>query len=170
MIFNDFNANAGGEFNSDKPIGTIPDGTDVIAVIDACKWQEGFGASDPRNIQIKWKVARPEQYVNRVIFQKIHAEDATRAETAKRMLEAIDGNARGVLTAAIKKRGGAPLDEDLATLTGATMQIKLGLWEQGDKKGNWVKAVRPASGIPAGKAVAAAPAHDDGFNADDIPF
>jgi hypothetical protein len=163
--YNDFTGKADGEFEQpSQSMDPIPDNTDVIAIIEEAKWQDGH-EDKPRHISIKWKVVRPETYLNRVVFQKIHINDEKKQRNAKQMLEAIDGNAKNALTKAIAKRKGEPTDEDLAKITGATMQIKIGEWELNDMVGNWVKAVRPQS-----SAAKVETKKDDGFDPDDIPF
>src|SRR5699024_2762059 len=146
-------------WNSDhKTVGTsfesgggdfepIPANTGCIAAIHQASWAEYHG---DRYINIRWQVLQPEQYKNRVIFQKVRVldDDAAKADRAKRMLAAIDANAGGKLVQLDR----APEDSDLAlALTGKIMAIKLQVWElTGDdgqeRSGNWVSAVAPSKG------------------------
>ena len=158
----------------------IPKGTQVLASIDQAKWSEYEGS---HYIDIRWTVARPEEYANRKIFQKIRVKDTdvNKKDKALRMLAAIDSNAGGKLVAS----GVEPTDESMTlSLANRPMVLKLDVWELDDKtkSGNWVSQVGPhtkkASDAPvnpmAAKTAAAAPsavAHDpvDDFE-DDVPF
>ena len=159
----------------------IPDNTDVMAYIDEAKWDDRDGAE---YITLRWRVAKPEAYKNRVIFQKLWAlgnnpmaKDAEKAkkqgDTAKRMLAAIDANAGGELMAI----NGKPSAEDLQRcLSQKMMVIKLKVWEmtgnQGDKMtGNWICAVSPKTkGVSEVTAPASTPAKSYVNDDDEIPF
>lgn len=158
----------------------IPNKTGCIAAIEEAKWDMYEG---DRFITLKWRVARPDAYKNRVLFQKIKVfgtskdkDPVATADKAKRMLAAIDTNAGGKLM----KLGAEPSDTDLmSALMGKLMAIKVMVWEMDDKKGNWISAVAPAGkSAPAPQEVpmqAAAPvqaqsaAGGSSFD-DDIPF
>jgi hypothetical protein len=95
----------------------IPDNTDVLAYIDETKWDDKDGE---KYISNRWRVAKPEAYKNRVVFQKLwvlgnnpNQKDPDKrkkqGDNAKRMLAAIDANAGGELMAI----EGAPTDEQL---------------------------------------------------------
>lgn len=157
-------------------LAPIPDGTQVLAVIDEAKWDTYKGES---YISLRWSVARPQEYVNRKIFQKIKVQDTDPAKRDKAllMLAAIDTNAGGKLQAA----GVQPDTQALAAaLMNRPMVLKLGVWELDDKSksGNWVSKVapRPQAGQSAQAAPAPAPKPqpkpapapmDDDF---DVPF
>src|SRR5690554_5488113 len=172
---NDEQRNTGGAFESGGgDFEPIPANTGCIAAIKQAGWAEYQG---DRYINIQWQVLKPEQYKNRVVFQKIRVldEDSAKADRAKRMLAAIDTNAGGRLLQLQHE----PTDHDLASaLTGKIQAIKLQVWElTGDdgqeRRGNWVSAVAPSKGAPQpAPAPAPAPALAGGGMdmGDDIPF
>jgi hypothetical protein len=165
-----------GNFESGGGLAPIPDGTQVLAVIDEAKWDAYQNES---YISLRWSVAKPQEYVNRKIFQKIKVQDSdlNKRDKALLMLAAIDTNAGGKLQAA----GVQPDTQALAAaLMNRPMVLKLGVWELDDKSksGNWVSKVapRPAAGQAAPAAPAPAPKPqpkpapapmDDDF---DVPF
>lgn len=127
----------------------IPNNTNCIGAIEEAKWDE---YEDDRYISLKWRVMKPDQYSNRVIYQKVKVfgmesdkDPKATADKAKRMLAAIDGNAGGKLM----KVTGEPTDTDLmACLVGKVMAIKVMLWKMTrdgeEKTGNWIGAVSPS--------------------------
>lgn len=143
---------ADGKFESgggDLP--PIPKGTQVLASIDQAKWSEYEGS---HYIDLRWTIARPEEYANRKIFQKVRVNDLdiNKKDKALRMLAAIDANAGGKLVAS----GVEPTDESMTlSLANRPMVLKLEVWELDDKSksGNWVGQVGPhtkkASDTPA---------------------
>lgn len=164
--------------------GVIPDDTDVMAFVDECKWDDKDGN---RYISLRWRVAKPDAYKNRVVFQKLWVmgnnpaqkdpeKRKKQGDNAKRMLAAIDANAGGELMTI----NGIPSDEDLQRcLMQKMMVIKLKVWEMtgndGAKMdGNWVCAVSPkskgvaevAAATPKSASKMTAAAIDD----DEIPF
>lgn len=169
--------NSGGKFEiGGGDIAPIPDGTQVLAIAEECKNDE---YNHVAFISVKWRVSKPAEYANRVIFQKIQINDPSRADKAKRMLAAIASNTGGGLFTAMEQRGeSSPSDTSLAQICNRPMVLKLGVWELDDKSksGNWVQAVSPAkAGTQAAPAVqpvqqpASTPAADD-FDPDSIPF
>ncbi len=154
-----------GETEYEAPSGDltpIPDNTDVMAYIDEVKWDDKDGEE---YISARWRVAKPEAYKNRAVFQKLwvlgnnpQQKDADKrkkqGDNAKRMLAAIDANSGGELMAL----EGAPIDEELqSALMNKFMVIKLKVWEMetnegGKMSGNWICAVSPKD-----KAVSEAP-------------
>lgn len=137
-------------------IEPIPDGTDVLALIDEAKWdstQDGAAY-----ISLRWSVMAPQDYKNRKVFQKLwvygnnpNQQDAEKRKAqgvkAKKMLAAIDHNAGGKLLSS----GEEPTDQSMAmSITNKPMVLKLKVWEmevQGEtKSGNWVAAVSPRNG------------------------
>ena len=141
----------------------IPANTGCIAAIEEAKWDS---YEEDRYISLKWRVIKPDEYGNRVIFQKVKVYGTSRdkdpratADKAKRMLAAIDSNAGGKLM----KLQGEPDDTDLmSALVGKMMAIKVQVWkltkEDGEKmEGNWISAVAPAKGKAAEAAKKAAP-------------
>ena len=117
----------------------IPDNTQCIAAIEEAKWSDWEGES---YINLKWRVMRPNEYGNRVIFQKLHVmKHGDKGDKAKRMLMAIDANCGGKLA----KLRDTPQDEDLMmSLVGKPVAIKVQVWDMNGKKGNWISAVAPA--------------------------
>src|SRR5690554_3717075 len=164
----------------------IPANTGCIAAIEEAKW-DSFEQDE--YISLKWRVIKPDDYSNRVIFQRVKVYGTSRdkdpqatADKAKRMLAAIDANAGGKLM----KLKGVPEDMDLmSALVGKMMAIKVQVWkltkEDGEKmEGNWISAVAPAKGKAAEAAKKATPKpnpkpepvaveeEDDDFG--DVPF
>lgn len=144
-------------------LAPIPKGTKVRAIITEAKWDTYEGV---RYIKLRWDVADGE-YKKRVIFQKIKVFESSpeKADCQRAMLAAIDFNAGGKLARLEKDE---PSDVDLASaLCNKVMVIRLGVWEMGDKSGNWVNAVQGAT-QNATQAAPAAPAQAN--YDDDIPF
>ncbi len=161
----------------------IPNNTMLVAAIEEGKWSEYQGE---HYINLKFRVMRPQEYANRVLFQKLKVFDAKKGDKAKQMLAAIDANAGGKLS----KLHDAPEDMDLMTaLVGKPMAVKVQVWDIDGKTGNWISAVAPAKqqapqaqvqaqGVqptqPQARPQAPRPVRppvqpvDDGF--DDIPF
>ena len=167
----------------------IPDGSSVLAMPDEAKWD-----TDKENnefLSIRWTVVKPEQFLNRKVFQKLWLSDddpkakdpVKKRDKAKRMFAAIDANAGGKLL----KKQSKPTDDELAlALTNKMMVIRVHVWEmEGDKgamSGNWVAAVSAkdkelrigASASPKAQARTnmpsrQAPAFDSDLD-DDVPF
>lgn len=119
-------------------IQPIPNNTQLIAAIEEAKWSEYQGES---YINLKWRVMRPQEYANRVLFHKLKVFSPKQGDKAKQMLAAIDANCGGKLA----KLKDAPDDMDLMTaLVGKSMAIKVQIWDMDGKKGNWISAVAPA--------------------------
>lgn len=155
-------------------IAPIPDGTSVLAIAEEAKNDEH---NNVQFIKVKWRVSKPAEYANRVIFQKVqvYEKDAAKADKAKRMLAAIASNAGGGLFSSMEQRQETmPSDMSLAQLCNRPMVLKLGVWELDDKSksGNWVQAVSPAKAGTAAPAPAPAPkpAPAAAVLDDDIPF
>jgi len=158
-------------------IAPIPDGTSVLAIAEEAKNDE---YQDNQYIKVKWRISKPAEYANRVIFQKVqvYEKDAGKADKAKRMLAAIASNAGGGLFTSMEQRNEAmPSDMSLAQLCNRPMVLKMGVWELDDKtkSGNWVQAVSPAKAGAAAPSAPApapnpAPAPAAASFDDDIPF
>ena len=119
-------------------IAPIPNNTALIGAIEEAKWSSYEGED---YVNLKWRVMRPAEYANRVIFQKLKVFSDKQGDKAKQMLRAIDANCGGKLS----KLNDAPEDQDLMmALVGKPMAIKVQVWEMNDKKGNWISAVSPA--------------------------
>lgn len=151
------------EFDSNVELAPIPDGTIVTAVIENAEisaWE------DDQYINLRWRVAQPQEFNNRVVFQKIRVWDGnpSKRDRAIQMLVAIDQNCGGHLLAS----GQEPTDQSLQTLVSRPLRLKLGVWELDDKSrsGNWVVSVGPASAQAVAQAATPPPVMAD----DDIPF
>lgn len=140
-----------GDFENGGNMAPIPEGTQVMAVIDEAKWDTYQNES---YISLRWSIAKPQEYANRKIFQKVKVMDTDPAKRDKAllMLAAIDTNAGGKLQAA----GVQPDTQALASaLMNRPMVLRMSVWESDDKSksGNWVSKVAPRP-----QAVQAAPA------------
>ena len=119
-------------------IKPIPNNTALIAAIEEAKWADYQGES---YINLKWRVMRPSEFANRVIFQKLKVFSDKQGDKAKQMLAAIDANCGGKLA----KLRDTPQDEDLMmSLIGKPVAIKVQVWDINGKTGNWISAVAPA--------------------------
>jgi hypothetical protein len=162
-------------------IEPIPDGTQVLAMVDEAKWGEKDGAEF---ISLRWTTLKPDQYKNRKFFQKLwvlgnnpNQGDATKAkkqgDKAKQMLAAIDTNAGGKLL----ESGGKPDDMALQSgLIGKPMVVRLGVWEMTGSdgsamSGNWVQQVAAKGSADVDTATSKpAPKAPAGQVDDEIPF
>lgn len=149
----------------------IPKGTAVLA---ACESASNESFEDQEYVNLKWRVAQPAQYENRVIFQKvrIYGQPSPKRDTAERMLFAIATNAGGGLIKAMEAAGEEfPSNQSLQQLCNRLMVLKLGVWDIEGKTGNWVQAVSPhkngTAPVAAPKPAATLSAAD---SFDDIPF
>jgi len=157
----------------------IPDGTQVMAMIDEAKWDK---KDEAEYISLRWTTLKPDQYKNRKFFQKLwvfgnnpnQSDEAKRkkqGDKAKQMLAAIDTNAGGKLL----ENSGKPEDSHLqSSLMGKPMVVKLGVWEMhgsmGDKmSGNWVQQVASKDSANV-EAQPQASKVDDPRENDEIPF
>ena len=119
-------------------ITPIPNNTALIGAIEEAKWSEYQGE---HYINLKWRIMRPADYANRVLFQKLKVFDAKKGDKAKQMLAAIDANCGGKLS----KLTETPEDMHLMTaLVGKPMAVKVQIWDMNGKTGNWISAVSPA--------------------------
>ncbi len=168
----------------------IPDGSTVIAAVEAAKWQTDRDNNE--YLEIKWRVVKPEAYANRIVYQKLWVTDSDprakddaaakkKQDNARRLLSRIDAEAGGKLA----RKSGKPTDDELAVaLQSKLMAIKVMVWamkgDQGqDMSGNWVCAVmnktKPVEITNAAppKAQAAKVQTSQGFVDDlddDVPF
>ena len=146
-----------GSFSFGAELDPIPEKTNVLAVCEEAKNKEYEGK---RYIEAKWRVIKPAEYANRLIFQKLKVYDSDKAATHRRMLAAIATNTGGKLFRAMHASGEAePSDQSLALLTGYPMVLALGVWENQEKtkSGNWVRAIAPAKPSEAQKQETPAP-------------
>lgn len=136
------------DFKPDYDSGAelIPAGTELVALIEQAQWD---GKDGDEWVSLRWKIASPQQYKGRVIFQKIKvfgtSSDKDRAATvdrAKRMLAAIDVNSGGGLESLTEPPTGEQLAKNLG---GKLMAIKVMVWKGEfngqEKSGNFVSAV-----------------------------
>lgn len=138
----------------DNNFDPIPDGTNALAFIEEAKWDED--RDENRYLKIKWRVEKPEDYLNRVIFQKLwildddpNVKDADKMkkkrDRAKQMLATIDANAGGKLG----RKAGIPSNDDFAlALSTRQMVIKCMVWtiknsDGTENTGNWISAIMP---------------------------
>lgn len=174
----------------------IPNNSDVLAYIKAVKWASKKDAAE-RYIEIQWQVEKPDEFLNRTIFQKLWVDDLDpqakteekakeKRDKARRMLATIDANAKGRLM----QSGDAPTDDSLAlALVDARMVIKCMEWQIDPRdgsdviRGNWISAVKPKDAeTSVGKALPVKSGGGSDFGAggrpsggvpdfdDDIPF
>ncbi len=125
----------------------IPADTTAIASIEKIGWTT-FDGSEFLNIQ--WTLHKPDDLENRKVFQKLWLKDDDpqakdpdkKRDNAKRMLRAIDSMAGDPLVKS--KRDIAKMDDAFLTkaLVDKPMIIKIMVWENGDKSGNYVAAVK----------------------------
>jgi len=173
----------GGDFD------VIPKGSSVLVVIEQASWKEGYQVSETF-VNLKVRVMKPDAYANRVMFFKLWIDDLdpgvktggsfdrtkaiTKRDKHKRMIMAIDANAKGRLA----KIAARPDDDQLAVaLEGAQFVATLGVWdkEEDGKKvpgGNWLMSAGPKTKAvtEVEKPVAKrAPAFSDDLD-DDVPF
>jgi hypothetical protein len=147
----------------------IPDNTKLLAMIEECKWDE---YENDRYINIKWRVMQPEEYGNRVLFQKVKVYGTSRdkdpvktADKAKRMLAAIDENCGGQL----KNIEAEPNDQQLMSAFAAKqMIINVLVWKFDGKTGNWINAVSPVKNVAAKPMSPQQPQRPSEY--DDVPF
>ena len=119
-------------------IKPIPNNTALIAAIEEAKWAEYDGE---HYINLKWRIMRPADYANRVLFHKLKVFSPKQGDKAKQMLAAIDANCGGKLS----KLTETPEDMHLMTaLVGKPMAVKVQIWDINGKTGNWISAVSPA--------------------------
>lgn len=167
----------------------IPNNSDCLSEIEGAKWADkGEGADKVRFVEIKWRVSKPEDYANRVVFQKLWVDDLDpqaktrekaleKRDKARRMLATIDANGGGKLM----KSNDAPTDDSLSlALVGIKAVIKVMLWEMKDSRdpgnmmrGNWVSAVKPKDAeTKTGDAPTPKPQSNGGYSDldDEIPF
>jgi len=164
----------------------VPDGSSVLAHPDDVKW--ATDRNDNEFLNVRWRIQKPVELVNRVVFQKLWITDddpnakdeaaaAKKRDKALKMLASIDANAGGKLA----RKAGRPSDDDLAlALVNKAMVIRVGVYSfAGDKgetiEGNYIQAVSPKTAeLKVGETAAPAPAkraaapRDDVD--DDVPF
>ncbi len=90
-------------------------------------------------ISIKWQILEGE-YKGRKLSQKlrVRSTEPDKNARANKIMMAIDFNCGGILS----KIGSYPTDYQFNdALKNKPMKIVLGIWEQGDSKGNWIKSI-----------------------------
>lgn len=175
--WDDVKEEATGTYEQSNNFTAIPEGTEVLAHIEAIKW-DSFPGSSHQHINAKWVVVG-DDYHGRKFFQSIYLKGsdpdgqyykpekaADTITSAKKMFVAIDKNAGG----RICKLGQEPTDELMEKyIIGAQMLVTLGVNKAGK---NIVRSVSPAPADtpkPTPK-----PKQDNGFDDSDpdmnIPF
>lgn len=147
----------------------IPKNTRVVATCEEAKNDSYDGEN---YINLKWRVNLPQEYANRVIFQKLKVYNPDRQKTAREMLAAIAKNAGGRLFQAMTASNEQmPSDASLQTLCNSPMVLQLDVWDYKGKTGNLVRSVAPYSqhSAPAPVVPQPAPAAQPQFD-DPIPF
>lgn len=175
----EFNA-GGGDFD------VIPKGSSVLVAVESADWKKGYNVEE-EFVNLKCRVVKPEGYANRVLFFKLwigdldpsvkeQAKALTKRDKHRRMIMAIDQNAKGRLS----KLTSSPTNEQLAlALTAAQFVATLGVWDKEDETGkkvpggNWLMAAKPKTAeISEGPAPARkkpAPVYDDDDDME-VPF
>ena len=114
----------------------IPEGTIVLANVEDIKTQT-FDGSTHESLNLKWRVEEPDDYNNKVFYQKIKHNgedpqsqyyDATKQESriknAQNMFAAIDANAGGHVKKLMRK----PTDQELFNyIVDAKMWVHMGV-------------------------------------------
>lgn len=136
----------------------IPKNTKVLAI---CEKAENKTFESDRFINLQWRVHQPQEFNNRVIFQKLRVYHGDQIDKHRQMLAAIGANAGGKLFQLMQQAGETePSDMTLqAGLTNVPMVLLLDVWEMEingeNRSGNWVRMVSPRA---AQQAAAPAPA------------
>ena len=138
----------------------IPKGSNVLVNIESADWKPGYQVSE-EFVNLQVRVLKPEAYSNRVLFFKLWIDDldpgvktngvfdktkaVTKRDKHKKMLMAIDANAKGRLA----KLTARPDNDQLAvSLIGSQFVASLGVWDKdvdGKKVpgGNWLMSASP---------------------------
>lgn len=158
----------------------IPKNTKVLAI---CEKAENKAFENDRFINLQWRVHQPQEFSNRVIFQKLKVYQGDQVDKHRQMLAAIGANAGGKLFQLMQQSGETePSDMTLqAGLTNVPMVLLLDVWEMEikgeNRSGNWVRMVSPRAAqqttAPAAQPAiqpAPAPAPVFGNFEESIPF
>ena len=114
----------------------IPEGTIVLANVEEIRTQT-FDGSSHESLNLKWRVEEPEDYNNKVFYQKIKhngedpqsqyydaAKQESRIKNAQNMFAAIDANAGGHVKKLMRK----PTDAELTQyIVAAKMWVHMGV-------------------------------------------
>jgi hypothetical protein len=135
----------------------IPEGSTVIALIEGVGWK--LDKDNNEFLEVKWRVAKPEAFANRVVFQKLWVKDADprakdeaaankKRDNARRLFARIDSEAGGKLARSGKSN--FTNDELAIALQNKAMAIKVMVWamkgsDGSDMSGNWIAAVMSKS-------------------------
>lgn len=145
----------GGDFD------VIPKGSNVLVNIEDATWKEAYQATETF-VNLKVRVMKPDAYANRILFFKLWIDDldpgvktngsfdrakaVTKRDKHKRMLMAIDANAKGRLA----KMAARPDGDQLAlALVNSQFVATLGVWDKTDELGkktpggNWLLSAKP---------------------------
>ncbi len=127
-----------GVFESDN-FEVFAENTAFAAVIDDAKTFYPKEDDEEEHISLRWSIVEGE-HINRKLFQKLRVRSSNTDKNARanKIMMAIDFNC-GKILSGLKRY---PSDDELkSAIANKTMQIVVGIWEQGDKKGNWIKSV-----------------------------
>lgn len=170
----------GGDFE------VIPKGSSVLVSVEEAAWKEGYQISE-EFVNLKVRVLKPEGYANRVLFFKLwideldpgvktngsfdRAKAVTKRDKHKKMVMAIDANAKGKLA----KLAARPTNDQLAlALTNAQFVATLGVWDKEDENGktvpggNWLMAAKPKTAEISEGPQKSAPKRQAAFLDDDL--
>ena len=114
----------------------IPEGTIVLANVEEIRTQT-FDGSSHESLNLKWRVEEPDDYNNKVFYQKIKhngedpqsqyydaAKQESRIKNAQNMFAAIDANAGGNIKKLMRK----PTDAELTQhIVAAKMWVHMGV-------------------------------------------
>lgn len=158
----------GGEFE------LLPDKTVVRAFVQESMWKEYEGED---YINLKWVVLAPEQYKNRVIFQKLKVKSPEGKKRVKAIMMLNVINAACGMKLPMDRE---PTDADLATGIGRRpMALLVKVWDIDGKTGNYIDKIdrmesgsansAPASKQQSKSSKPASSAPSQNFD-NDIPF
>ena len=131
-----------GSFELGGMLEPIPANTTCLAFIEEAKWDNYEGEE---YIILKWKVLAPNEYKNRIVFQKVKVLQSNQEKAAKAqaMLLSINHNAKGKLHESATMPSTVDLQKNLCN---KPMMISVQVWELEDgRSGNWIAAVKPKS-------------------------
>lgn len=129
-----------GSFEMGNTLEPIPANTNMTSFIEEAKWDSYEGVE---YINLKWKVLAPDEYKNRIVFQKLKVLDINedKAAKAQKMLLSINHNAKGKIHENTEMPTTSELQKNLCN---KPMIVNVQVWELDDgRKGNWIAAVKP---------------------------
>lgn len=126
-----------GDYEQKGGGSVIPEGTRVLATVEEIKTQT-FDGSTHESLNLKWRVEEPDDYNNKVFYQKIKhngedpqsqyydpAKQEKKIKDAQNMFAAIDANAGGHVKKLMRK----PTDQELFNyIVDAKMWVHMGVY------------------------------------------